>query len=382
MEKRKIGMAAAGHFFCDINTGSLPAVIPFLVSSYGFSYSAVTGLMFANSSLASLVQPAFGLLADRRPRRWFLPAGLVLAGCGMASVGFVSQYWMLFIAVMLSGIGSALFHPVAMRFVNSCAGERKGTATSLFTVGGNAGFLLAPLLITFLVQMMGLAGALFLAVPACLMAAALWMQQTGTSGAKDAKKGDGESENCWRAFARLMVVVSTQSLTLVGMRTLAPLFLMDSYGLSSAAAAMSLTVFGIGSLASNIIGGMLGDRFGCRRIIRIGYTMLVPLALALPFAGGVAAAYALIFAINVAIFLPFSSVVVMGQRYLAKSVGFASGATMGLGVSLGGMFAPALGWVADAYSLTASLLVLGICTIAGMAAAWLLPAPGKAEKNS
>ncbi|MBR4423448.1 MAG: MFS transporter, partial [Mailhella sp.] len=86
--------------------------------------------------------------------------------------------------------------------------------------------------------------------------------------------------------------------------------------------------------------------------------------------------------INVALFLPFSSVVVTGQRYLARSVGFASGATMGLGVSLGGMFAPGLGWIADTWSLVASLHVMGLCTLVGMAFAWLLPArnagPGKA----
>ena len=382
MEKRKIGTVALGHFFCDLNTGSLPAVIPFLVSSYGFSYSAVTGLMFANSSLASIVQPAFGLLADRSPRRWFLPAGLALAGCGMASVGFASLYWMLFFAVMLSGIGSALFHPVAMRFVNASAGDRKSTATSMFIVGGNSGFLLAPLLIATLVQLMGLSGALLLAIPSCLIALLLWWQQPAAVTHAAGKKEAAENLNNWGAFARLIVVVATQSLILLGIRTLAPLYLMKDFGLSSAAASMSLTLFGIASIASNILGGMLADRIGCRRIIRFGYTLLVPTSLALPYAGSLPLAFAVIFVINVALFLPFSSVVVMGQRYLAKNVGFASGATMGLGVSLGGIFAPVLGYIADTAGLSFALQVLGVCTVAGMIAAWMLPSAREQRKNS
>ncbi|MBP3730294.1 MAG: MFS transporter [Mailhella sp.] len=375
MEKRKIGLAAAGHFVCDINTGALPALIPFLAAAHGYSYSAVTGLMFANSSLASVVQPLFGLMADRRPRRWFLPAGLVFAGCGMAAAGVLQSYILLFFAVMLSGIGSALFHPVAMRFVNACSGERKSTATSLFTVGGNAGFLLAPLLAVAAVGAMGLPGALVLAPLACAMALLLWLSQNERAASSGAAKKHGAegAHNDWKAFARLMAVVATQSVMLTGLRALAPLYLMDGFGLTKTAAAMSLTVFGIGSIASNIAGGMLSDRFGCRRIIRLGYSLLVPLTVALPFTGSLHIAYALLFLINVVLFLPFSSVVVTGQQYLAKSVGFASGATMGLGVSLGGMFAPCLGWIADTWGLSASLHTLGVCTLIGMTFAWLLP---------
>ena len=376
MEKKKIGLAALGHFVCDTNTGALPALIPFLAAAHGYSYSAVTGLMFANSSLASVVQPLFGLLADKKPRRWFLPAGLAFAGCGMAMAGIVQNYVLLFLAVMLSGIGAALFHPVAMRFVNAVSGQRKGTSTSLFIVGGNAGFLFGPLLVVAAMDLMGLPGVLVLAPMALAMAALLWAQQPEKAAPASAKgaAASGGSANDWRAFGLLMFVVTTQSVMLTGLRSLTPLYLMDGFGMGKSAAAMSLTVFGVGSIASNIIGGMLSDRFGCRRMIRIGYTSLAPLTIALPFTESLPVAYALFFLINVALFLPFSAVVVTGQRYLAKSVGFASGATMGLGVSLGGMFAPGLGWIADTWSLTTSLHVMGLCTLVGMAFAWLLPA--------
>ena len=38
MEKKKIGLAALGHFVCDTNTGALPALIPFLAAAHGYSF--------------------------------------------------------------------------------------------------------------------------------------------------------------------------------------------------------------------------------------------------------------------------------------------------------------------------------------------------------
>ncbi|MFQ9866075.1 MAG: hypothetical protein ACLRWP_02670 [Bilophila wadsworthia] len=45
------------------------------------------------------------------------------------------------------------------------------------------------------------------------------------------------------------------------------------------------------------------------------------------------------------------SMVVLGQKYLAKNIGFASGVTLGLATSMGGIVAR--GWIADGYGLPA-----------------------------
>ena len=91
MNKKQILFASFSHFVCDVNSGSLPAILPFLISAHGLSYSMASALMLANSSLASIVQPIFGLLADRRARPWHMPAGILITGCGMAAVGFLDH---------------------------------------------------------------------------------------------------------------------------------------------------------------------------------------------------------------------------------------------------------------------------------------------------
>ena len=49
----------------------------------------------------------------------------------------------------------------------------------------------------------------------------------------------------------------------------------------------------------------------------------------------------------VGLFAPFSSMVVLGQKLLARNMGFASGVTLGLPMTLGGMAMSLLGWIAD-----------------------------------
>ena len=53
MEKKSLAILATSHFVTDLNLGSLPAVLPFFVTVYGFDYKSVAGLMFASSCLSS-----------------------------------------------------------------------------------------------------------------------------------------------------------------------------------------------------------------------------------------------------------------------------------------------------------------------------------------
>ena len=84
-------------------------------------------------------------------------------------------------------------------------------------------------------------------------------------------------------------------------------------------------------------------------------------------------ALALLVPLAVFIFMPTSVLVVLGQEYLPHRVGMASGVTLGLAVSVGGMCAPFLGRLADRHGLETVLLLL--LAVAGLAAAQTLALP-------
>ncbi len=119
-----------------------------------------------------MIQPCFGHISDRRSLPWLMPLGPALGGLGVALVGVASRrYPLTFAAVVLSGIGVAAFHPEGSRFANYVSGARRASGMSLFSVGGNVGFALGPVLVTPLVLVFGLHGTVFVLIPTWLMAA-------------------------------------------------------------------------------------------------------------------------------------------------------------------------------------------------------------------
>ncbi len=373
MDKKKILLVALGHLSCDVNGGALPAVLPFVRAAYGLNYQATAGLMFAYSCLSSLIQPLFGLLSDRFSRPWFIPLGVLLAGCGLAAVGWMSGYWSIFAAIVASGVGSALFHPEGARLANRVSGEHKAVGMSIFSIGGNCGFVLGPLLATAALGALGLAGTTVFAVLACTTAGGLlWhvaRMQACAAGARAvaAVHDDGEDvpANDWGQFARLTVVIVARAIAFVGCNTFIPLYWVSAFGQTKATAALALTFFCVCGVISNVFGGMLSDRFGCRTIIRCVFPLIPLAALLFSQCSSLYAAWAVLPLLGFSLYAPFSAQVVLGQQYLARNIGFASGVTLGLATTLGGITAPLLGWIADTYGMVRTFETLAVIAAAG-----------------
>src|SRR5437764_4331518 len=164
---------SAGHLFTDVAQGSVPALLPFLISKDHLSYAAVSALVLAATISSSVIQPVFGHLSDRRSLPWLMPLGPALGGIGIALAGVAPTYALTFAAIVVSGIGVAAFHPEGSRFANYVSGARRASGMSLFSVGGNIGFALGPVIVTPLMLIFGLHGTAFLLVPAALMGVVL-----------------------------------------------------------------------------------------------------------------------------------------------------------------------------------------------------------------
>ncbi|MDR1946854.1 MAG: hypothetical protein LBQ51_06785 [Desulfovibrio sp.] len=61
------------------NQGALPALLPFFISAYDFTYATAASLVFALNLFSSIVQPLFGFLADAAARPWIMAAGTIPA---------------------------------------------------------------------------------------------------------------------------------------------------------------------------------------------------------------------------------------------------------------------------------------------------------------
>jgi len=361
MQRRRLVILGIGHLATDISQGALPALLPFLIAEYHLTYSAAAGIVFAANIFSSLIQPLFGHFADRLSKTWLIPAGMLVSGAGTALIGVAPNYWFIFTVVALSGIGIAAFHPEAARLVNRVAGKNKSSAMSIFTTGGQLGFAAGPLLTTTLVLAFGLKGTLFLFVPVIVaavflmpMTAQLGRQERQTNGAGILHPTANQRDE-WGGFTILMVAIVLRSVLFYGLNTFLPLYWLNVLHQSNAAAGMILTIYFSGGVFGTLLGGRLGDRIGYRRIVLISLlavTFILPAFLRLENAH---AATMVIVPIGVILFLSSSSVIVMGQKYLPNHVGLASGVTLGLSITSGGVAAPFLGKVADSFGIHSAM---------------------------
>src|SRR5206468_1195418 len=88
------------------------------------SYTLAAAVVLASAVSSSIVQPLFGLWSDRRGAIWLLPAGVALAGIGIALAAVAPSYWLVLVFVVVSGLGVAAFHPEGSKFA-AFAGRRR-----------------------------------------------------------------------------------------------------------------------------------------------------------------------------------------------------------------------------------------------------------------
>lgn len=377
-------MLSVGHACVDVYQGAVASLVPFFVAERAYSYAAVSGIVLAASLLSSVAQPVFGALTDRWAMPWLLPVSTVLGGLGIALSGVSGSYAWTLAFVAVSGIGVAAYHPESARVARRVS-EGSHSAMAWFSLGGNLGFATAPLMVGAVVATGGLRLTPLLVVPAlvgsvlCLpVLRALGGPVRGDSGAAVATGTDDVA-----SFVKLSLAVVCRSIVFIGLSTFISLYAQARPGGSTAAGTAALFVLYLGGAVGSVLGGRLADRWDRVTVARWSYLVTVAAVAGIVFVPG-PAIYVFVALTSVGLYVPFSLQVTLGQDYLPTRTGTASGITLGLTVSIGGLVTPLIGSVAHATSLRTALTPL----ILMPALSWLLfrtlpepTAPGAASRR-
>ena len=381
VDRKAMAALSSGHMVTDLAQGALPALLPFLVVKFDLSYTMAAGLVLAGTISSSVVQPAFGVWSDTRGALWLLPAGAAVAGLGMAAASVAPAYPLVVLAVLVSGLGVAAYHPEGSKFASYVSGRRRASGMAFFSVGGNVGFALGPIVAYSAIVTLGLGleGGLLLAVPGLAAAAVLFTLAPYLRGfapsAEHAAARRGEPGRPV-GLALLLLVVGLRSVAHMGLFTFVPLYEIargNGAGYGTRLLAFFLLAGAVGTLA----GGPLADRLGRRTVLLGSFIVATPLILVYALVGGTLGAIALVVS-GAAVIGTFGVSLVMSQEYMPGRVGMASGLSIGMAIGLGGVAALSLGAVADAIDLRAAV----VATAAGPALAVLValalpPAPAR-----
>ena len=371
---------SAGHCATDFANGALPALLPFFVDRFHLSYTLAATVMLASAASSSLIQPLFGAWSDKRGAIWLLPAGVAVAGIGIALAAAAPAYWLVLLLVVISGLGVAAYHPEGSKFAAYAGGRKRASAMSLFSIGGNVGYALGPTVTTPLVLALGLTGGLLLSLPVLGVALALLVVSPYLArfAPEPGAAGRAEGEDRPGALALLLGVIAFRSVAWFGLITFVPLWevsLGHSKAEGSHLLSLMLLAGGLGTLAA----GPLADRLGRRPVLNVSLVATAPLILVYVLVGGIPGAIALAF-VGVCVIGTFGVTMVMSQEYLPSRIGMASGLSIGLSIGLGGIAAVGLGALADSVDLEAAMYAAAAAPLAGLALALLLPSTGSRRR--
>ena len=377
------------HFLNDMMQSLVPALYPMLKTSYGLSFAQVGMITLTMQAVSSLLQPAVGHFADRRPRPYSLAVGMGSTLVGLLLLAHAVSYPLLLLAATLVGAGSAVFHPEASRVARMASGGRHGLAQSLFQVGGNVGSASGPILAAFIVVPKGQSSIAWFSAAALLAMAVLcgvgnwhWRERAAPRPARaphHVAVSLPRRRVAW-SLAILLALVFSKSFYQTSLGNYYTFYLISKFGLSVAHAQVFLFLFLAAVALGTLIGGPLGDRIGRKSVIWGSILGVIPFTLALPYVG-LAWTAVLSVVIGLTLASASSAIVVYAIDLVPGKVGTIAGLFFGLSFGLAGVGAALLGRLADAtsidfvYRLCAFLPLLGLLTV-------FLPDIGRPQRPS
>jgi FSR family fosmidomycin resistance protein-like MFS transporter len=379
LDRRGIGLLAFGHMSVDACQGVLPPLLPFFVSERGYTYSEASFLILFASLGSSLLQPLLGIYSDRIRAGWLVPTGAALGATGVALVGFMPSYATTAMALTISSIGVAMFHPEAVRFATyiSYRSGRRGTGMSFFAVGGMSGWALGPILVTPAVLAFGLEGTALVAILPATAAVVLTFRLGYLERYRPAGRGVGDhvdqgAASAWGAFTLTAAAATLRTGVQFGLQAFIPLYVWQVLGSSKTVANGAVTALLIAGVAGTLIGGRMADRVGFRRVVVGSLAIVVPLVAVLTSLE-VAGVYVVMVLLGLTMEANFYPMVVIAQNTVPRHVGFASGVMLGLSIGGGALIAASLGPIADAHGLETAVQVIAVVAALAFIGSYAIP---------
>ena len=368
---------SASHLLNDLMQFLLPALYPLLKETYGLNYVQIGLLTLAQQMTASILQPAVGLYGDMKPKPYWLAISMVFALVGVTLLATANSFWLLVLAAMVGGVGSAIFHPEASRVARLASGGKLGFAQSLFQVGGTLGTSIGPLAAAYLILPRGQSSVGWFAIVAftalvILATVGRWYAahmraHSGRPVAKAARQLLSRPRLIG-AFAVIGALLLSKYVYISSITSYYSFFLIEKFDLTATQAQYYLFLFLGAVAAGTFIGGPVGDRFGRLTVIWCSIVGALPFTLILPHLDLTWTAVASVL-VGLVLSSAFSAIVVYAQELIPGKVGMVAGFVFGFAFGIGAIGAAVLGALADrfgiisVFNLCAFLPVLGFLTI-------------------
>ena len=359
-----VNIMGLGHFTSDFYCNILPLMLPLLAQRFGLSYAECGSLFMIFQIGANFIQPPIGLIADRRNVNYLMPLSILFGAIFICSIGATTNLLLLVCFIFTAGICASGFHPIAGGIMPHVTPKNKDVlATSIFIVGGNVGFAIAPTCVAFFLTYYGSENLAWLSLPAILMTIIMYMAglNRSTSSGKTQQVTSISEIVHNKTFVRFVMSIGFRSLVYCSLIAYLPL-LLSSNGYTTKESASALLSFLVGTAFGGLVIGGLSVRLGLKNLIMITYIVITfAVGVFLYLADLSIASYIALFIAGAGLYGSTPPAIVWSQRLLTKSAAFATSMMLGFTFGLGYIVSVFTGILADFiglhYALTLSNMI-------------------------
>jgi MFS transporter, FSR family, fosmidomycin resistance protein len=382
-----IGLVGFAHLLSHFLQLILAPLFPLLTEEFGVGYAAIGLMVSVMYAVSGISQTMAGFIVDRYGARRVLIFGMATFSLAMLLTGLATSYWMLVAVAVLAGVGNSVFHPADFAILNARVNpKRLGYAFSAHGIGGNFGWLAAPIFSIGISAAYGwraatiAAGVLGLLITAIIasrpaiseVTAGIGARSSRAQGAKASSLKDEVRALLTKQVLKCFAFFIFYSMALIGLQTFSVSVTVALYGAPLVAASAALTGFVFGGIVGIVAGGVAAAHSSRHNLVAAS-GMLGGAALALLLASGALPLWLLTGAMTLAGFFLFSTqpsrdILVRGATppgATGKVYGFVYSA-----LDLGGAVAPPLfGWLLDqrlpqwVFGAAATFMLLAVATV-------------------
>jgi MFS transporter, FSR family, fosmidomycin resistance protein len=269
--KTSVATISLAHLAHDTYSAFLAPILPLLIEKLDITLYMAAFLDIARK-VPSLLNPFFGLLAERTDARYFVILSPALTAFAMSLLGVANSYAMLIILLIISGISSTLFHIPSPGIIKASSGNKIGMGMSFYMVGGELARTLGPLLIMAGISLWGLEGTWRLMPFGFFASLILYyklkdfkLEQRFT---KKPEKGDALAEA--KLFLPLFGIMGGYMFFQSAMKMATTLYLavyLTEHGFSLWYASISLSVLQFFGVIGTFLSGSISDKIGRQNML-------------------------------------------------------------------------------------------------------------------
>ena len=382
-----IGLVGFAHLFSHFLQLILAPLFPLLKDEFGVGYAALGLMVSVMYTVSGIAQTMAGFIVDRYGARRVLLFGMATFSLALLLTGLATSYWMLVAVAVLAGIGNSVFHPADFAILNAKVNpKRLGYAFSTHGIGGNFGWLAAPVFSIGISTAYGwraatiVAGVLGLLITAIIASRPVLADAQADAGARWSHARSARAAS-FKADARALLSVPVlkcfafftfYAMALIGLQTISVAVTTTLYGAPLVTASAALTGFLFGGIIGIVAGGIAAAHSSHHNLVAAS-GMLIGAALTLFLASGALPLWLLTGTMTLVGFFIFSTQPSRDILVRGATPPGATGKVYGFvysGLDLGGSLSPLLfGWMLDqhrpqwVFGVAALFMLIAVATV-------------------